>query len=147
MTEIFTFPPIDQTTIAIWPDRVMAPSALCPERSQWRRWRGSLMGTIAAMTESRRLAVLNTHPGSSTLPRCAYLNQAPDLDVTALYCSNSSLRGGRDPGFGQSVTWDVDLLDGYRARFLGRRYPESERRWILVFDLSRSLGRDQTGQL
>ena len=74
------------------------------------------------MTESRRLAVLNTHPIQYFAPLYAYLNQAPDLDVTALYCSNSSLRGGKDPGFGQSVTWDVDLLDGYRARFLGRRY-------------------------
>jgi glycosyltransferase involved in cell wall biosynthesis len=31
------------------------------------------------------------------------------------------LRGGVDPGFGQAVTWNVDLLAGYPSIFLGPR--------------------------
>ena len=26
--------------------------------------------------------------------------------------------GARNPGFGQVVTWDIDLLSGYEARFM-----------------------------
>jgi len=43
----------------------------------------------------------------------------PDLDVTALYLSDLSIRGGKDAEFGREVKWDVDLLAGYRSVFLG----------------------------
>src|SRR5262249_48909018 len=46
-----------------------------------------------------RIAVLNSHPIQYFAPLYAYLNAAPDLDVTALYLSDFSMRGGRDPGF------------------------------------------------
>jgi glycosyltransferase involved in cell wall biosynthesis len=66
-----------------------------------------------------RLAVLNSHPIQYFAPLYAFLNATPKFDVTALYMSDSSLRGDRDPGFGRSVVWDVDLLAGYRSIFLG----------------------------
>ena len=66
-----------------------------------------------------RVAVLNSHPIQYFATLYAYLNQDPDLKVTALYCSDISLRGGMDRGFGQAVKWDVDLLHGYHAVFLG----------------------------
>jgi glycosyltransferase involved in cell wall biosynthesis len=65
--------------------------------------------------------VLNSHPIQYFAPLYAYLNRDRSLDVTALYCSNFSLRGATDPGFGRPVTWDVDMLSGYRAVFLGKR--------------------------
>lgn len=67
-----------------------------------------------------RLAVVNSHPIQYFAPLYAYLNRDPHLEVTALYCSDSSLRGTADPGFGRSVVWDIDLLAGYRAVFLGK---------------------------
>ena len=67
-----------------------------------------------------RLAVLNSHPIQYFAPLYRYLSKDPALDITVLYLSDASLRGGQDPGFGQSVTWDVDLLDGYSSRFLGK---------------------------
>lgn len=75
------------------------------------------------MTEKKpfRLAVLNTHPIQYFAPLYAYLNRDPALDITALYCCDASLRGTPDRGFKQPVKWDVDLLDGYRAVFLGER--------------------------
>jgi glycosyltransferase involved in cell wall biosynthesis len=63
--------------------------------------------------------VLNSHPIQYFAPLYAYLNAATDLDVTALYLSDVSIRGGRDAGFGRDVRWDVDLLTGYRTVFLG----------------------------
>src|SRR5215475_8347089 len=66
-----------------------------------------------------RIAVINSHPIQYFAPLYAYLNAATDLDVTALYLSDVSIRGGRDVGFGQDVKWDLDLLAGYRSLFLG----------------------------
>ena len=64
--------------------------------------------------------MLNSHPIQYFAPLYAYLNTAPDLEVTALYLSDVSIRGGKDSGFGRDVKWDVDLLAGYRSVFLGK---------------------------
>jgi glycosyltransferase involved in cell wall biosynthesis len=65
-----------------------------------------------------RIAVLNSHPIQYFAPLYAYLNAAPDLEVTALYLSDVTIRGGKDTGFARDVKWDVDLLDGYGSVFL-----------------------------
>src|SRR5262245_59544743 len=74
-----------------------------------------------------RIAVLNSHPIQYFAPLYAFLNREPDLEVTALYLSDFSIRGGHDKGFGHSFFWDIDLLSGYPYRFLGdaakRRQP------------------------
>lgn len=66
-----------------------------------------------------RIAFVNTHPIQYFAPLYAYLTRNCGLDTTGLYLSDFSLRGGRDPGFGRAVTWDVDLLNGYEAKFIG----------------------------
>lgn len=68
-----------------------------------------------------RIAVVHSHPIQYATPLFAYLNRDPALHVTALFCTDISLRGAKDPGFGQAVTWDVDLLAGYSSVFLGRK--------------------------
>ena len=85
-------------------------------------------------TKLTRIAVLNSHPIQYFAPLYAYLNAAPDLDVTALYLSDFSIRGGKDAGFGRDVKWDVDLLAGYRSVFLGEaaRTREPGGFWSLV---------------
>ncbi len=66
-----------------------------------------------------QLAVVNSHPIQYYAPLYRYLNQDPDLNVTVMYCSDFSVRGSIDPGFKHTVMWDIDLLSGYRAIFLG----------------------------
>ncbi len=66
-----------------------------------------------------RIAVVNTHPIQYFAPLYAYLNTSPDIEVTALYLSDFSLRGATDQGFGQVVKWDLDLLAGYPHSFIG----------------------------
>jgi glycosyltransferase involved in cell wall biosynthesis len=73
------------------------------------------------MDKVARIAVLNPHPIQYFAPLYAYLNAAPDLEVTALYLSDASIRGGRDPEFDCELKWDIDLLAGYRAIFLADR--------------------------
>src|SRR5688572_21488626 len=74
-----------------------------------------------ATSRPLRLAVVNSHPIQYFAPLYAYLNRDGAIETTALYCSDFSLRGAVDPGFEQAVTWDVDLLSGYRHVFLGKR--------------------------
>jgi glycosyltransferase involved in cell wall biosynthesis len=76
--------------------------------------------------------VINSHPIQYFAPLYAYLNAAPDLDVTALYLSDFSIRGGKDAKFGRDVKWDVDLLAGYRSVFLGKGAREPGGFWSLV---------------
>src|SRR5207237_298940 len=81
-----------------------------------------------------RIAVLNSHPIQYFAPLYAYLNSVPDIEVTALYLSDFSIRGAKDSGFGRDVKWDVDLLAGYRSVFLGdgARAREPRGFWSLV---------------
>ena len=65
-----------------------------------------------------RLAFLNTHPIQYFAPLYAYLNQSDDLEISAIYLSDYSVRGAQDHAFGRVVKWDVDLLSGYDARFV-----------------------------
>ena len=67
------------------------------------------------------IAVLNSHPIQYFAPLYAYLDKEEDFEITVIYLSDFSIRGGTDPGFGQPVKWDVDLLSGYRSVFLGSR--------------------------
>lgn len=77
--------------------------------------------TGADLTRPFRLAVVNSHPIQYFAPLYAYLNRDPTLEVTAIYCSDFSLRGDVDAGFKRLVVWDVDLLSGYRSEWLGDR--------------------------
>lgn len=71
-----------------------------------------------ASSGNYRLAVVNSHPIQYFAPLYAYLTQNSEIDVTAIYCSNFSLRGEVDRQFAQTVVWDIDLLKGYRSVFL-----------------------------
>lgn len=87
------------------------------------------------MLKPLRIAVLNTHPIQYFAPLYAHLARTvPTLEVTALYCSDYSLRGAKDEGFAQTVSWDIDLLAGYKSVFLGedaaKRIPRGF--WSLV---------------
>jgi glycosyltransferase involved in cell wall biosynthesis len=86
---------------------------------------------------STRIAVINSHPIQYFAPLYRFLNAAPDLDVTAIYFSDVSIRGGKDVGFGRDVKWDLDLLAGYPSVFIGDRVGAREPRgfWSLIAPL------------
>jgi glycosyltransferase involved in cell wall biosynthesis len=67
------------------------------------------------------VAIVNPLPIPYFASLYTYLNAAPDVDITVLYCTDASLRAGRATGFGTAFVWDIDLLDGYEAVFLGAR--------------------------
>ncbi len=80
---------------------------------QFSPWKGK-----KNMKKHVRIAFINTHPIQYLAPLYANLNGGSDLSITAIYLSDSSIRGESDRGFGHIVKWDIDLLAGYDARFV-----------------------------
>lgn len=78
-----------------------------------------------------RVAFLNTHPIQYFAPLYGYLNASEDLEVSAIYLSDYSIRGSHDAAFGQSVKWDIDLLAGYEAHFVKGFESRNEMRGFL----------------
>jgi glycosyltransferase involved in cell wall biosynthesis len=86
---------------------------------------------ISKERDPLRVAFVNTHPIQYFAPLYAYLNRAEDLSITALYLSDYSIRGADDHAFGQPVKWDINLLDGYEARFISKASCRNEARGFL----------------
>lgn len=68
----------------------------------------------------RGLAVIETHPIQYHAPIYRVLQQRLGVPVTAIYGSDFSVSGYRDPEFGVTFAWDTDLLSGYTSIFLSR---------------------------
>ena len=82
-----------------------------------------------------RICVLNSHPIQYFAPLYRRINQTPDIEVVALYCSRAGLEPHSDSGFGaREVPWDIDLTTGYESVFMPNRSicPEIGRFWGLL---------------
>jgi glycosyltransferase involved in cell wall biosynthesis len=66
------------------------------------------------------LAVIETHPVQYHAPVYRALQSQLGLNVTAIYASDFSVAGYKDPEFGATFAWDTDLLAGYHYGFLSR---------------------------
>jgi glycosyltransferase involved in cell wall biosynthesis len=65
-----------------------------------------------------KVGIFATHPVQYHVPLWRGLAAAADLEVKVFYFSDQGVTGKIDPGFGQAVTWDVPLLDGYEHEFV-----------------------------
>lgn len=70
------------------------------------------------VSKTIRLAYFVSHPIQYQAPLLRRIAQEPDIDLTAFFSSDHSVRGYKDSGFGVHVQWDVPLLDGYKYEFL-----------------------------
>lgn len=70
------------------------------------------------MEHGTRLAYLVSHPIQYQAPLLRLLANEPNIDLTVFFLSDFSARSYVDVGFGRPVTWDVDLLSGYRHEVL-----------------------------
>lgn len=68
------------------------------------------------------VAVVETHPIQYHAPVYRALQQS-GVRVTAVYGSDFSIAGYRDPEFGATFAWDTDLVSGYESVFLSRAQP------------------------
>ncbi|QQS11748.1 MAG: glycosyltransferase family 4 protein [Rhodospirillales bacterium] len=67
-----------------------------------------------------RLACLVTHPIQYQAPLFRRIAADPEIAFKAFFATDFSARDYVDPEFGQSIAWDVPLLDGYESEVLPR---------------------------
>ena len=65
-----------------------------------------------------RVAYLASHPIQYQAPLLRYINDKSDIELTAFFLSDFSLRAYHDAGFNGVVQWDVPLVEGYKHIFL-----------------------------
>ena len=93
-----------------------------------RRWRDRSSGR----TSSRpRLGVLATHPIQYQAPLYQELSRRGVVDLEVAFLSNCGAQPYRDPGFGVTLAWNVDLLAGYRWILLPRKPLVAKAGWLL----------------
>lgn len=64
------------------------------------------------------IVFLNSHPIQYFAPLYQEISGTPDLELTVWYCSDESIKGKLDKGFGENVKWDIPLLKGYEYKFI-----------------------------
>lgn len=65
-----------------------------------------------------RLAWLATHPIQYQAPLLRRISVTPGISLKAVFFTDFSVRGYHDKEFGQAVTWDVPMLDGFEHQVL-----------------------------
>jgi glycosyltransferase involved in cell wall biosynthesis len=89
-------------------------------------------GRDAARTKARpRLGVLATHPIQYQAPLYQELVRRQVVDLSVAFLSSAGARPVHSPGFGVTITWDIDLLGGYRSTMLGRRPLVGKAAWLV----------------
>jgi glycosyltransferase involved in cell wall biosynthesis len=76
-----------------------------------------------------KLLILESHPIQYRAPVYERIEQICPGTIHVAYASDFSIRGGRDPGFGGSVSWDGDLLAGYPSTILRTDLKAAPQRW------------------
>jgi glycosyltransferase involved in cell wall biosynthesis len=61
---------------------------------------------------------LNSHPIQYFAPLYQQIVSTATIPLTVLYCSDESIKGKMDKGFGKEVKWNIPLLEGYKSLFL-----------------------------
>jgi glycosyltransferase involved in cell wall biosynthesis len=74
-----------------------------------------------------RLAYLVTHPIQYQAPLLRRINAEPDIDLTVFFGTDFSARPFVAAEFGQTIEWDVPLLEGYRHELLPALGPRDEK--------------------
>ena len=86
------------------------------------------------------LAILTTHPIQYQVPIWKGLAARGKIPFKVFYMSDRGLQARFDPGFGKSLSWDIDLLGGYECEFLDTyKCPRFDSFWSLW--LRRGFGR------
>lgn len=66
----------------------------------------------------KKLAIITTHPIQYNAPLFQLLSQRNRIQVKIFYTWSQAQKEVYDPGFGQTRTWDIPLLEGYEYTFV-----------------------------
>jgi glycosyltransferase involved in cell wall biosynthesis len=65
-----------------------------------------------------RLAIITTHPIQYNAPLFKLLAMQPGLEVKVFYTLGKDYASLKDKGFGNAISWNIPLLEGYAFEFL-----------------------------
>ncbi|MBZ0159600.1 MAG: glycosyltransferase [bacterium] len=68
-----------------------------------------------------KLGILVSHPIQYFVPVYRALSERPDVSLLVLYRTRMGVDAYYDPGFAQTVQWDIPLLDGHESHFLSNK--------------------------
>jgi hypothetical protein len=75
--------------------------------------------------EVPRVAHLVSHPVQYYAPLYRELARRDAIDLTVFFYSAATIAAYHDPGFGRTVRWDRELLDGYPRAVLPQRLADA----------------------
>ena len=93
--------------------------------------RGTRDRSFGRIIPRPRLGVLATHPIQYQAPLYQELSRRGVVDLEVAFLSSRGAEPYRDPGFGVTVAWNVDLLAGYRWILLPRKPLVAKAGWLL----------------
>ena len=67
----------------------------------------------------RKLGIFTTHPIQYQVPLFKTLERSKNIDPYIFYASNHGIKPKIDKGFNKKFAWDIDLLSGYKHKFIG----------------------------
>jgi len=79
-----------------------------------------------------RLGVLATHVIQYQAPLYRELSRRAVVDLEVAFISQIGARPYRDPGFGVTLAWDIDLLGGYRSTLLEHESRGDKTKWLFA---------------
>ena len=74
--------------------------------------------------------MLATHPIQYQAPLYQELARRGVVDLDVAFLSSAGAKPVHDPGFGVTLSWDIDLLGGYRSTVLARRPLAGKAAWL-----------------
>lgn len=74
------------------------------------------------MTEKKRVAIVVSHPIQHFVHLYRALAKEPQIELLVIFASNIGVRSYYDAAMGVNISWNADMLSGYRSNFL----PEAE---------------------
>ncbi|UCG34859.1 MAG: glycosyltransferase family 4 protein [Candidatus Omnitrophota bacterium] len=75
------------------------------------------------MAKKYKIAFLISHPIQYNSPLFAQMARHPQINLTVLYCSDESIKGMQDVGFGEEIKWDIPLLERHKYKFFKNYSP------------------------
>lgn len=77
-----------------------------------------------------RLAYFVSHPIQYQAPLLRQISADKDIELKVFFYSDFSLKPYQDEGFGQSIQWDVPLIEGYNYEFLDCWGDKQRQNWL-----------------
>ena len=68
----------------------------------------------------KSIAIFTTHPIQYQAPLFKYLSQKKNIDLNIFFASDQGINKKKvDTGFTKKFAWNINLLNGYKYKFIG----------------------------